>query len=118
MELIGELEKGMRQMSTEIQIAKNQVKLQNWAAQIREYNSSGLKVKQCCAVNGISVKTYYYRLRKVREAMLSENRVAPIGTQQLSDKIEISAEDIRISLPFGCSAETLQTVLRTLKDVT
>ena len=105
-------------MSMEIQLAKNQVKLQNWAAEIQMYNSSGMTVQQWCAENGISVKTYYYRLRKVREAMPSENRVVPIGTQQLSDKIEISADDIRISLPAGCSAETLQTVLRTLKDVT
>ena len=105
-------------MSTEIQLAKNQIKLQNWAAELQTYNSSGMTVQQWCAENGISVKTYYYRLRKVREAMLSENRVVSIGTQQLSDKIEIATDDIRISLPAGCSAQTLQTVLRTLKDVT
>ena len=105
-------------MNTELQIAKNQVRLQNWEAEVQACNTSGLTVQQWCEGNGISIKTYYYHLRKVREAMLSENRVVPIGTQQLSDKIEISADDIRISLPAGCSAETLQTVLRTLKDVT
>ena len=68
-------------MSTEIQLAKNQIKLQNWAAELQTYNSSGMTVQQWCAENGISVKTYYYRLRKVREAMLSENRVVSIGTQ-------------------------------------
>ena len=68
-------------MSTEIQLAKNQVKLQNWAAELQTYNSSGMTVQQWCAENGISVKTYYYRLRKVREAMLSEIRVVSIGTQ-------------------------------------
>ena len=86
----------MRQISTEIQLAKNQIKLQNWAAELQTCNSSGMTVQQWCAENGISVKTYYYRLRKVREAMLSENRVVPIGTQQLSDKIEIATDDIRI----------------------
>lgn len=104
-------------MGTEIQTAKNQVNLRNWAAEVELCRNSGLTVQQWCEENRMSVKAYYYHLRRVREELLSENRIVAVGNRQLGEKIEIAVDDIRISLPAGSSAETLQTVLRALKDV-
>lgn len=105
-------------MSTEIQIAKNQVKLRNWMEEADACRASGMTVQQWCEMNGISVKTYYYHLRKVREAVLQENSIVPLGKSSSCsvDKIEISSGDLKISLPEGCAVETITAVLKVLKD--
>lgn len=105
-------------MNTEIQDTKNRDKLQSWLAEMEACNASGMAVRQWCEEKGISVEAYYYHRRRVREATQAESQIVPLGVQRLSDKIEITSDDIRISLPAGCSVETLQAVLRALKDVT
>ena len=53
-----------------VQEVKRAVQLQEWAAQIQAREKSGLTVKQWCAENGPSLKTYYYRQHRVREELL------------------------------------------------
>ena len=55
-------------MSKEIMAVKQQVRLENLAAEVESRTSSGLTVQQWCRDNGISPKTYYYHLRRVRES--------------------------------------------------
>ena len=106
----------MRQLDTEIQTVKNQMTLQNWAQEVAECQSSGMTVSAWCELHGINGKTYYYHLRRVRESLLTENRVVPLNTKNISDHIEIFSGDMRITLPCGCSEETLSTVLKVLKN--
>ena len=40
-----------------------------WSAMVQSCKSSGLQVKDWCAANGISVPSYYYRQKKVWEAL-------------------------------------------------
>ena len=47
-----------------------QYRLKQWAELIQEHKSSGLTVDEWCAQNGLKRSNYYYRLKKVREAML------------------------------------------------
>ena len=61
-------------------------------------------------------KTYYYHLRKVREAMLFESSIVPLGTQKISDSIEIKTEIMNISVSADCSTETLTVILKVLKN--
>ena len=107
----------MRQMGTEIQTVKNQMTLKNWAEEAAECQSSGMTVSAWCELHGIKVKTYYYRLRQVRESLLTESRVVPLSTKNISYNIEIFSGDMRITLPCGCPEETLSTVLKVLRNV-
>ena len=43
-------------------------RMEQWANIIRQCRESGLSNREFCRLNGISEKTYYYRLRKLREA--------------------------------------------------
>ena len=61
-------------------------------------------------------KTYYYHLRKVRESMLSENSIVPLGTQKISDSIEINTDIMNISVHTDCSTEMLAVILKVLKN--
>ena len=66
--------------------------------------------------HGKNVKTYYYHLRRVREELFAESSVVPLNAKSISDNIEIFSGDVRITLPCGCSEETLSTVLKVLKN--
>ena len=52
----------------DILAVRNELRLQNWMEIIRECQESGLTNKEFCAQRGITEKTYYYWLRKVRLA--------------------------------------------------
>ena len=51
-----------------------QVRLSQWSAMVREHEESGLSVQAYCRQTGIAAKTYYYRLRKLREAAVEQVR--------------------------------------------
>jgi len=53
-----------------VQEVKRQIRLREWAAQIENCKQSGLTVSQWCEENGIHKKTYYNRMKRVREELL------------------------------------------------
>ena len=53
-----------------VQTAKRMIRLQEWAGQINECKQSGKSVRQWCEEHGISRKTFYYRIKVVREELL------------------------------------------------
>lgn len=85
------------------QSVMNQMTLQNWAQEIAYCQSSGMTVSGWCELHGKNVKTYYYHLRRVREESLTESHIVPLNTKSISDNIEISSGNVRITLPCGCS---------------
>ena len=103
-------------MGTEIQTVKSQMTLKNWAQEVAECQSSGMRISAWCELHGIKVKTYYYHLRRVRESLLTESCVVPLSTKSISDNVESFSGDVRITLPCGCPEETLSTVLKVLKN--
>jgi len=54
----------------EIADAKRAVRIKQWAEMIQTCRQSGQTVKAWCVANGISAKTYYYRLKRVRLEVL------------------------------------------------
>ncbi len=50
---------------------RNELRLQNWMKIVRESQESGLTNREFCAQRGISEKTYYYWLRKIRSAAVT-----------------------------------------------
>ena len=53
-----------------VQEVKRQMRLREWAEQINRCKRSGLTVRQWCKDNGIHIKTYYNRMKRVREELL------------------------------------------------
>ena len=108
----------MEQMTTAIRNVNREVQLQQWQQQIMDCRASGLTVGAWCEQNGMSKKTYYYHLRRVRESMIeSGSAIVPVGSNALScEKIEIFCGDIKVALPCDSDAQMLGTVLRVMKD--
>ena len=53
---------------------RRQVRLSKWGAMVRERVERGLSVQAYCEQAGIAAKTYYYRLRRLREAAVEQAR--------------------------------------------
>lgn len=53
-------------------LATNQIRTQEWAQIIKDRCVSGLKVDEYCELHQLSRHAYYYWLRKVKEAALTE----------------------------------------------
>lgn len=50
---------------------KKAVRHDNWKQMYEEYQRSGMKVNDWCVMQGLSVKTFYYRLKVIRGEMLN-----------------------------------------------
>lgn len=105
----------MEVKTTALATVKQEVRLQEWSAQIEAQQASGLTVQQWCMENGIKPKTYYYHLRKVREQFLdSSPAIVPLNVPQQSADIRIEKNGLQISLPANISPDTLTALVHAL----
>lgn len=101
--------------TTAITTVKRNLHLQEWKEQIKAQQESGMTVTAFCAENGINLKTYYYRLRKVREYCLeSEPAIVPVAVPRATSDICIEKNGLQISLPADISADTLLALVHEL----
>ena len=101
--------------TTAIDTVKQEIQLQEWAAQIQARQESGMTVKQWCAENGMNDKTYYYRLRRVREQYVdSVPSIVSLPLPERSGEIRIEKSGMHISLPADISSETLLALVHEL----
>ena len=106
----------------EIAKVKKEVKLAQWAEMVRSRNESGLTVTDWCKQNGINIKTYYYRLKRMQQAVCSEIEQHDIVTaipadapQSEDENIILIVGDVKISLPDNFNENTLSRLLGVLK---
>lgn len=110
-------------MTTQTSLVAEQVRLQQWAEQVRDCKNRprGMDVETWCAQNNITKANYYYRLRRVRKAcvdqmqteqadfielpMPSEKNISA-DTENVSDSIPA----IRIKTKEGVSFEVFSNV--------
>ena len=105
----------MGSKTTKIAAVKQEVRLNDWATQIEAQQASGMTVQKWCAENGINPKTYYYRLRKVREQCVDESpSIVPIQQLNQNAEIRIEKNGLQISLPADVSADMLVALVREL----
>ncbi|MCL1981793.1 MAG: hypothetical protein FWG53_01705 [Clostridiales bacterium] len=80
-----------------VQEAKRQIRLREWATQINMCRQSGLTVKEWCRENGIHLKTYYNRMKRVREEMLEAIEAGSIA--QVPGLAGIGGGSMQLSKP-------------------
>ena len=71
-------------------LATTQIRMTQWAAIIKDRHDSGLKIDDYCEQHGISRNAYYYWLRKVKEAALTQTEFVEIqtGSAELETPVE------------------------------
>ena len=92
----------------EIKEAMRNIKLRTWAEMVQACMVSGKTAKAWCGENGISMKTYYYRLKCVRLAAIQEpekvSEFFPITGLSTTEVTSAFAE-----LQFGGTEERMDT---------
>lgn len=58
----------------EISVVKTEVKYAEWIAMVEECRSSGLSIRAWCEENNVNLKTYHYRLRRLRTMFLDQHK--------------------------------------------
>ena len=122
--------------------ATNDIRLQEWATIIREANNSGLHKKVWCEQNGISIRRFYYWLKKLRDHLLTLSagtvppavQILPVfcelkapGLAELQERQDMSAPvfspelmldcgQYRILVGAGIKTATLSTVLEVIRN--
>ena len=105
----------MQSNTTSITTIKQEVRLQEWSAQIKSQQASGLTIREWCKENGIKPNTYYNRLRKVREQYMEKSpTVVPVTLPRSSENIRIEKNGLQISLPTDISLEVLLALVKEL----
>ena len=105
------------------QLATQQYRLEQWTAIIRSRVESGMKVKDFCIQHDLSENAYYYWLRKIRAAAISEQEPsfaelpAPVEepvSQADGDGVIIELGGARVRVSNACSRDTLSMVMEVL----
>ena len=87
---------------------------------IQECNSSGLSNREFCRQRGISEKTYYYWLRKLRSQMAETvaPQLVPLEpVAELDDLLQIQYRGAELKLPAGVDMDAVAAILRSLQSL-
>ena len=99
---------------------RDEYRAQNWAMLIQECNNSGLTKREFCQQRGISEKSFYYWLRKLRSHMAEVSgpqlvQLDPVPMQQ--DMLEIQYRGAELKLPAGVDIDAVSALLRAIQTL-
>ena len=101
---------------------RDEYRTQNWTMVIQECSNSGLSNREFCRQRGISEKTYYYWLRKLRSQMAEVAgpqlvQLEPAPTLAQNDVLQIQYRGAELKLPAGVDMDTVAALLRSLQSL-
>lgn len=97
---------------------RDEYRAQNWALLIQECNASGLTNKEFCRQRGVSEKSYYYWLRKLRsQVVASAPQIVPLDSvERAEDILEIRYRGATLQLPGNIDIEAVAALLRSIQS--
>ena len=104
----------------DILAVRDEYRAQNWAMVIQECGNSGLSNREFCRQRGISEKTYYYWLRKLRSQMAETvaPQLVPLEPVAESDDMpQIQYRGAELKLPAGVDMDAVAAILRSLQSL-
>ena len=104
----------------EVLAVRDAFRAQQWAMLIQECNSSGLTKRAFCRQRGISEKSFYYWLRKMRSqaaeaAALKLVQLEPIS--QTEDMLQIRYRGAELKLPADVDLDAVAALLRSIASL-
>ena len=99
---------------------RDEDRAQNWAMVIQECNNSGLSNREFCRQRGISEKTYYYWLRKLRSQMAEAAGPQLVQLDSVpvaDDMLQIQYRGAELKLPSGVDIEAVAALLRSIQSL-
>lgn len=98
---------------------RDEYRAQNWAMVIQECKESGLTNRQFCRQRGISEKSYYYWLRKLRGQMAEAvPQLAPLDPAPAQDDmLQIQYRGAELRLPGHVDMDAVAALLRSIQSL-
>ena len=98
---------------------RDEYRAQNWAIVIQECSNSGLSNREFCRQRGISEKTFYYWLRKLRGQMVdAAPQLGPLEPVTESEVLlQIQYWGAELKLPAGVDMDAVAAILRSLQSL-
>lgn len=99
---------------------RDEYRAQTWAMLIQECNNSGLTKREFCQQRGISEKSFYYWLRKLRTQMTEASAPQLVRLEPLSsadDILEIQYRGAELKLPAGVDIDGVAALLRSIQSL-
>ena len=114
-------EEGGSQGKGEIMEVRNGYRMEQWRQIIQECQKSGLSNKAYCQQQGISEKTYYYWLRKLRTAAVEQAapQIMEVKTErgEQPEEVYIRYRGAELRLPGETEIEAIAAILRSLQQL-
>ena len=101
-------------------VAREEYREQQWALVIKECTDSGLTNKEYCRQHGISEKSYYYWLRKLRKQVCEQAapRIVAIDTELKTDEVlRIEYKGAELKLPTDVDMNAVAAILHSLQSL-
>lgn len=104
----------------EVLAVRDAYRAQEWAMLIQECNASGLTKREFCHQRGISEKSFYYCLRKLRSQMAESAtpqlvQLEPVPTTE--DTLHIQYRGAELKLPAGVDIDAVAALLRSVQSL-
>ena len=126
MEFLSKLRHGGIEMA-DVLALRSEYRLQQWAQVVKSCNTSGLSNREFCRQHQISEKTYYYWLRRLREAGASqvEDRTPTLvpldpaqqaSPQERNDMLHIRFRGAELTLPGRTDMDTVAALLKSIQQ--
>ena len=97
---------------------RDEYRAQTWAMLIQECSNSGLTKREFCQQRGISEKSFYYWLRKLRSQMAEASvpQLVQLDPPVVSnDMLQIQYRGAELKLPSSVDIEAVAALLHSLQ---
>ena len=99
---------------------RDEYRAQTWALLIQECNNSGLTKREFCQQRGISEKSFYYWLRKLRSQMaeVADPQLVQLDSVPASENmLQIQYRGAELKLPASVDIDAVAALLRSLQTL-
>ena len=99
---------------------RDEFRMAQWSQIIRECRESGLSNREFCRQRGITEKSFYYWLKKIRESLAEQMapRIVPLeggSTSTPVDMIRIQFGEASIQVPGKTDVDAIALLLQALQ---
>ena len=104
----------------EVLAVRDAYRAREWAMLIQECSASGLTKREFCRQHGISEKSFYYWLKKLRTQMVgaAAPQLVPLEPPPAADSIlEIRYRRAEMKLPDGVDMDAVAALLRSIQSL-
>lgn len=104
----------------DILAVRDEYRARSWAMMIQECNTSGLTNREFCRQRGISEKSFYYWLRKLRGQMAETAAPQLVQLDPASapdDMLRIQYRGAELKMPAGVDMDAVAALLRSIQSL-